>query len=156
MRLSDTVSGILLLIFGAAVAIHARAFPVAAGHGVGAGFFPIVIAVGLALGGVALIGSGRKQRDVRWVTLEDWVRRPRMGLNAALVIGALIGYALVVDTVGFFLTAFVFLGMLLLAFGVRKRWVAPIAAVTTLGMHFAFYTLLHVQLPWGWLEGVAW
>ena len=156
MRLSDTVAGFLLLIFGAGVAIHARTFPAGAGHGVGPGFFPVAIAVGLALGGVALIWSGRKQRDGPWLEFEDWVRRPRMALNAALVTGSLIAYALVVDTVGFFLTAFVFLGVLLLAFGVRKRWVALIAAVTTLGLHFAFYTLLRVPLPWGWLEGLAW
>jgi putative tricarboxylic transport membrane protein len=156
MRLSDTVSGFLLLVFGVVVVIHAGSFPPTTGPSVGPGFFPILVGVGLVLGGVALIWSGRKQRDVPWLEFDDWVRRPRMALNGALVVGALIAYALVVDTVGFFLTAFVFLGVLLLAFGVRKRWVAPIAAVITLGMHFAFYTLLHVQLPWGWLEGLAW
>ena len=33
---------------------------------------------------------------------------------------------------------------------------APLAAGVTLALHFAFYTLLHVPLPWGWLEGIAW
>jgi hypothetical protein len=26
----------------------------------------------------------------------------------------------------------------------------------TLGLHLAFYSLLRVPLPWGWLEGIAW
>jgi putative tricarboxylic transport membrane protein len=90
------------------------------------------------------------------VEFDDWVRQPRMVLNAALVIGALIFYALMVDTIGFFLTAFILLTTLFLAFGVRRRWVGPIAIVVTLGLHFAFYTLLRVPLPWGWLEAIAW
>lgn len=156
MRLRDTLSGLLLLIFGVMVVLHARTFPPTPGQGVGPGFFPILVGVGLALGGAVLIWSDRKQRDLPWLEFEDWVRRPRMALNGALVIGALIFYALAVDMVGFFLTAFVFLVALFLAFGVRKRWVVPIAVITTLGLHFAFYTLLRVQLSWGWLEGMAW
>jgi putative tricarboxylic transport membrane protein len=156
MRFSDTLSGLLLFIFGAVVVLHASTFPAAAAQSVGPGFFPIVVGAGLAFGGVALMWSGRKQRDVAWLTFEDWVRKPRMRLNAILVIGMLIGYALVVETVGFFLTAFVFLLVLLLAFGVRTRWVAPIAAIASVALHGIFYTLLHVQLPWGWLEGMAW
>ena len=156
MRLNDTLSGLLLFLFGTAVVVYARTFPAASGHGIGPGFFPILTGVGLALGGVVLMGSGRKQRDVPWFEVEDWMRRPRMALNGALVIGGLIFYALVVDIVGFFLTGFVFLAGLFLAFGVRRRWIAPIAAVVTFGLHVAFYTFLRVPLPWGWLEGIAW
>ena len=32
----------------------------------------------------------------------------------------------------------------------------PIAVVATLVVHFAFYQLLRVPLPWGLLQGVAW
>ena len=156
MRLRDTLSGLLLFIFGVIVVLHARTFPTPSGQNIGPGFFPIVVGVGLALGGVALMWSGRKQSGVAWLEFEDWVKRPRTALNAVLVIGALIGYTLLVDIVGFFLTAFVFLVVLFLAFGVRKRWAAPIAVVATVGMHFAFYKLLSVPLPWGWLEGMAW
>ena len=156
MRLRDTLSGLLLLVFGVVVIVHARAFPGAPGQNIGPGFFPVVIAAGLALGGVVLVWTGRKERDVAWLQFDDWVRKPRMALNAGLVIGSLIGYVLLVDSVGFFLTAFGLLMMLFLAFGVRKRWAAPIAVAATFGLHFAFYTLLRVPLPWGWLEGMAW
>ena len=156
MRLSDTLSGFLLLLFGGAVVFYARTFPATAGQSIGPGLFPILIGAEMAACGIVLLWMGRKQRDVGWVELEDWVRQPRMLLNGALVIGALIFYALAVETLGFFLTAFIFLVVLFLAFGVSRRWVAPIAVAMTLGLHVAFYTLLRVPLPWGWLKGIAW
>jgi putative tricarboxylic transport membrane protein len=156
MRLNDTLWGLLLVLFGAGVAFHARTFPAPAGHAVGPGLFPCLIGVGLALSGALLLWSGRTQRGAPRLQLEDWTREPRRFRNGVLVIGALIFYALAVDTMGFFVTAFVFLAALFLAFGVRARFVVPIAVVVALGLHLAFYTLLRVPLPWGWLEPVAW
>ena len=156
MRLNDTLSGLLLVIVGLVVGLSAGAFPETAGETIGPGLFPGIIGAGMALSGAALAWSGRKVRDARWVTLEEWVASPRLALNAALVVGALIFYALVVDSIGFFVTAFVFLAVLFLAFGVGRRWIAPLAVGVTLGLHFAFYSLLRVPLPWGWLESLAW
>jgi putative tricarboxylic transport membrane protein len=34
--------------------------------------------------------------------------------------------------------------------------VVPLAVVVTLIIHYAFYKLLRVPLPWGLLQGVAW
>ncbi len=42
--------------------------------------------------------------------------------------------------------------MLFLAFGVARRWILPLAASVTLVIHYAFYSLLRVPLPWGVLE----
>ena len=156
MRLNDTFSGVLLLIAGIVVGFLAGTFPETAEQKIGPGLFPGLIGVGMALSGAVLAWSGRKVRDARWLTLEEWVAEPRMALNAALVVGALIFYALAVDTMGFFITAFVFLAVLFLAFGVSRRWIVPLAVVVTLGLHFAFYSLLRVPLPWGWLESLAW
>ena len=156
MRFRDTLSGLLTLLFGVAVGGYAWSFPRTPGQNIGPGLFPILIGSGLALAGLVLIWSGRRDRATPLVVIDERMRRPRMLLNAALVIGALVFYAVAVDTLGFFLTAFGFLVVLFLAFGVRRRWIAPIAAGVTLGLHVAFYTLLRVPLPWGWLEGMAW
>lgn len=158
MRLNDTVSGWLLLLLGGAILFATRTFPAIAGQEIGPAFFPRIIGGGFVVCGVLLRWSGRKQVEVgvrAWES-EEWFGRPRLMLNVTAVVGALLFYLLAVETLGFFITAFVFLVTLFVSFGVRGRWVAPVAAVTTIALHFSFYTLLRVPLPWGWLEGMAW
>lgn len=156
MRFSDTASGAVATIAGLAVAACARTFPPMPGQGVGPGMFPFVVGLGLAALGLALLVSGVRARQPPRIEIDGWMRRPRMVLTGALVPAALIGYALVVDRLGFLLTATLFLGALLAAFGVRRAWILPIAVVVSLALHTVFYGLLRVPLPWGVLEGVAW
>ncbi len=49
-----------------------------------------------------------------------------------------------------------FLAVLFVAFKVNRRRIVPLAVVVTFSIHYAFYTLLRVPLPWGLLEGIAW
>jgi putative tricarboxylic transport membrane protein len=156
MRLNDTLAGLLLACVGLAVALHAWSFPALPAQRIGPSVFPVTIGVVLALIGAALVVEGRQRPGVPPVTLDEWVRRPRLLFTFALVIAALVVYALTVDRVGFFIAAFVFLSILMLAFGVRRTWIAPLAASVTLGIHYVFYSLLRVPLPWGLFEGVAW
>jgi putative tricarboxylic transport membrane protein len=60
-----------------------------------------------------------------------------------------------VDALGFILTGVVYLATLFAVFGVRPRSVVPIALAVTLVIHYAFYKLLKVPLPWGLLERVV-
>lgn len=156
MRFHDTLSGLLLLFFGLTVALYSLSLPAPAGLRVGPGTFPTMIGIALAVCGAVLIASGRRQRGAAWVEWESWLREPRLALNAALVVAALIVYALAVETLGFFITAFILLTALFLAFGVSRRWIVPVAVTVTFGLHVAFYSLLRVPLPWGWLEPIAW
>lgn len=156
MRFHDTVLGLFTLIVGVAVGVYAWGFPAAAGQAVGPGAFPVVLGGGLAVGGLLLLASGRRSRGVPWLVVEPWLRRLPALRNAALVVGGLLAYALVVETAGFFLTAGAFLVVLFTAFGVSRRWILPLAVGATLAIHGAFYSLLRVPLPWGWLEGIAW
>ncbi len=156
MRLNDLLSGLIVLALGVAVVLHAQSFPAAPRNEIGPALFPQLLGLGLACGGLALIRAGWRERAEGWVKCDEWVRRPRLIARLVAVVGALIAYALLVDTVGFFATAFVFLVVLLLAFGAPRRWIAPLAIATTLLLHFLFYTLLRVPLPWGWFESFAW
>lgn len=156
MKLHDTLTGLLLAVLGTVLAWQASTFPPAPGAGPGAGAFPLVLGLGLAGCGLLLAWSGRARSGAVWIEPEPGLRRWRTARNALLVPGALLAYALVVETAGFFFTSFVLLAGLFLAFGVRWRWIAPLAAGVTLALHGAFYSLLRVPLPWGWLEGIAW
>lgn len=155
MKLNDALSGLLILIVGSVIAVHARTFP-SMGQTVGPSLFPTIIGGGLMVCGAALAVSWLRRRGAPWVEVDDWVRRPRMVLNFALVFVDLVFYALAVGRLGFFITAVVFLSVLMIAFGVPRARVLPVAMAVTLVMHYAFYSLLRVPLPWGVLEAVAW
>jgi len=40
--------------------------------------------------------------------------------------------------------------------GVRLRNALPLALAVALVIHYVFYKLLRVPLPWGLLQGIAW
>jgi len=156
MKLGDAASGLLAALFGIAVVVHARTFPPMPGQPVGPSLFPMLIGAGLIVAGVALMVAGARRPSGAFVELEAWARRPHMLTNFALVIADLLFYAIVVDRLGFLITAVLFLSVLFLAFGVRRTRILPIAVAVTLVIHYGFYTLLRVPLPWGVLEGIAW
>jgi putative tricarboxylic transport membrane protein len=156
MRMGDRASGILSIAIGAAVTAYAWSFPTAPGHPVGPGAFPAAIGCALVGAGTLLLaGSLRRRRD-SWIELPDWMRKPRLVSNFALVLAAVVFYAVAVDRLGFLITAILLLAILFAAFGVRRSRILPLAVAVTLVLHFGFYTLLRVPLPWGMLEGIAW
>jgi putative tricarboxylic transport membrane protein len=155
MKLGDAASGLLAALLGVVVVLQARTFPPMPGQPVGPSLFPTVIGAGLIVAGAALIVAGVR-RNGTIVELEAWARRPRMLTNFALVVADLLFYAVAVDRLGFLITAVLFLTVLFLAFGVRHARILPMAVAVTLVIHYGFYTLLRVPLPWGMLEGVAW
>lgn len=156
MKLGDGASGLLAAVLGVAVVLQARTFPPMPGQPVGPSLFPVLIGAGLIVSGAALILADVRARKRTFVELEAWAQRPRMAANFALVIADLLFYVLAVDRLGFLITAVVFLTVLFLAFGVRRARILPIAVAVTIVIHFGFYTLLRVPLPWGMLEAIAW
>ena len=156
MRLSDTISGLLTLIVGVAVVAYASSFPAMPGQSVGPALFPTLVGGAMALFGAALLFTGVLKRGTPLIVFDDWVRRPRMVFNFAVVVVDVIFYALAVEWLGFFITGVTFLSVLFFAFGVRPTRIVPLAAAVTLTLHYGFYTLLRVPLPWGLLGGIAW
>jgi putative tricarboxylic transport membrane protein len=161
MKLNDAVWGALLLFFSAAVLFHVRNFPTIPGQKVGPAMFPSLLAVGIAVCALLLIVNGLKARATggeraRWAELDAWSRSRRHVLAFFAVLGVNVFYILLVDRIGFIITGTIYLGTLFAVFGVRARLILPLALGLTLGIHYAFYKLLKVPLPWGWLQGIAW
>ena len=73
-----------------------------------------------------------------------------------MVIGVNLLYLLAVDRLGFVLTGIVYLAALMLVLRVRPLRAVVLAVVLTLAIHFCFYKLLRVPLPWGVLQPIAW
>ena len=157
MRMNDAVFGFLLLVLGAAVLAVVQGYPKIPGQAVGPALFPGLIAVGLCIGGLLLIVRGWKERhDGPWLAWDDWVRSPRHVLGFATVVGSVLFYILASEWLGFLPTAALILLALFLVLKVPPGRAVLVAMVATLVIHFAFYKLLRVPLPWGVLKGVAW
>jgi putative tricarboxylic transport membrane protein len=157
MRFNDAISGVLLLVFAAAVAWNARGFPSIPGELVGPALFPQIIATGLALGGLALIATGLRRRAASmWIEIPEWLRSPRHAAGFAVVTGGLMAYVLLVERLGFFVCAPLLLAAILFILRVRW-WAAVLIAVTVpLLLHAIFYKALGVPLPWGVFAPWAW
>lgn len=153
MKFGDAASGLLAALLGAAVVFEARTFPPMPGQPVGPSLFPLLIGAWLIVSGAALILATLRARAGG---AEIPLPARRATLNLALVLAGLLFYALAVNRLGFLLTATMFLSLLFFVFGIRRARILPLAIVVTLAVHYAFYTLLRVPLPWGVLEGIAW
>ncbi len=155
MQLSDRLSGVLAVCLGLVVVLLTRTFPPMPGQSIGPALFPSLAGVGLIGFGAWMVVADRAAAG-GWLRFDDWVRRPRMVVNFALVTVALVVYAAILPVVGFFLTSLVFLALLMMVFGAPGRRALPTAAVVTVAIHYVFYSLLRVPLPWGLLEAMAW
>jgi len=161
MKLNDAVWGTLLIALAAAVLVYVQRFGTIPGQQYGPAIFPGLVAVGLAICGVLLIGSGvaaraRDPAGARWVTLSAWLRSPRHVVAFVLTVGVNVFYIAFVDRLGFIPSGIIYLAVLFAAFGVRPAWILPLAVVLTLAIHTAFYKLLKVPLSWGLLQGFIW
>ena len=161
MRLNDAVWGALLLLFSGVLLVHVQGFPRIPGQQVGPALFPGFLAVGLAVCGALLIVKGLATRRAwgeraEWIAFAGWTRSRKHVVAFALTVGVNVLYILAVDRLGFIPLGVIYLGLLFWVYGVPAKWIVPLAVAMTLGIHYAFYKLLKVPLPWGLLQGVAW
>ena len=161
MKLNDAVWGALFVLWSVALLVHVQSFPTIPGQKIGPALFPGIIAVGMAVCGALLIVKGLAVRaqgreHARWLTFAPWIGSPRHVLAFFAVIAVNVFYILLVDRLGFIPTAVIYLAVLFAVFGVSPRWNLPIAIIVTLLIHYSFYKMLKVPLPWGLLTGVAW
>ncbi len=134
-----------LLVFGLAGAREAHRLAIGDASRPGPGFFPFWLAVALCAVGIALVfqpDPGREQVASAPAPL-------RRGKVILTLLGGL-GYALVVEPLGFTATTFVFLLFLLLVIE-SHQWIASlvISAVTAAASYVLFKVWLAVQLPVG-------
>ncbi|HEX2548041.1 MAG TPA: tripartite tricarboxylate transporter TctB family protein [Ramlibacter sp.] len=157
MKLNDAVFGLLLIALGGGVLFAVQGYPKIPGQPVGPALFPGLIAAGLCVAGLLLVVRGLRHRaDQPWLGWDDWVRSPRHALALAVLLGGIVFYILVANKLGFLLTAPLILLALFFVLGVRPVTAVIVAVVATLVVHFAFYKLLRVPLPWGVLTEFAW
>jgi putative tricarboxylic transport membrane protein len=157
MKINDVLSGLLIGSFSAAIYIHALSFPPLPGQNVGPNMFPQLIATGFMICAVMLVLRGVKTLAAEgWITLPDWWGQRRVALGFLLIPLVLAFYVTLSESLGFLPTAVILLMALFLVFEVRLRTALIVAIVGSLCIHFIFYKLLRVPLPWGILDSVTW
>jgi putative tricarboxylic transport membrane protein len=121
------------------------------GQKFGPAWFPGLIAAGLAICGALLIRVGLREAAPIFA-LPDWMHRSRPRRAVAAVLAGLVAYILLADRLGFYLTGVIVLAVWLRALGASWRMTAAVSLIATVAIHFAFYKVLRVPLPWGVLE----
>ena len=160
MKLDDTVWGGLLVAFAGVLAVHVSSFPKIPGQQVGPNALPTLVAAGLAVCGAIMLVKGVRERlrgnAGAWLELPEWfAHRPqRIAFVALLAVNVF--YLLAAERLGFVLTGSVYLFVLMGVLRVALLRAALIAVLMTLAIHWCFYKMLKVPLPWGVLQSVAW
>ena len=176
MKLPDWLLGAVLLVLSLAVLWHVQSFPAIPGQEYGAALFPGLAAAGLGLASLVLLLSSLRRHgrrlpvradplgEIEQAVEEEIAREedeagpmtPRRWLALALSVGSVVFYILVAEPLGFILTGFLILAVMMWAYGARPALIVPVAIVATLLVHTGFYKLLRVPLPWGVLQPIAW
>lgn len=157
MKLNDAIFGLVLLALGSLVLYAVQGFPKIPGQPVGPALFPGLIAAGLCIAGLLLIVRGVRERAHQpWLVWDDWVRSPRHVVALIILLGSIVFYIVASTWLGFLPTAIIILAALFSVLRIPLWRALPMAVIATLVVHFAFYKLLRVPLPWGVLTPYAW
>jgi putative tricarboxylic transport membrane protein len=159
VKVNDAISGIFFMLFGLLVFYLTRDFPIMPGQRYGAALFPRLVALFMGIGGLALIIRGiRARSEVPWIVVMDWVTSPRHLASFFLLMGVLIFYIVVSNSLGFIPTTFICLFVLLVWLRGISSWLssAAISILTTIVIQQFFGEFLRVPLPWGIVPIFGW
>ncbi|MCC7275431.1 MAG: tripartite tricarboxylate transporter TctB family protein [Alphaproteobacteria bacterium] len=157
MRFHDAFNGLVLLLAAIALLVYSLTLPAMQGQQFGPGVFPLMVSVGLGACALLLMARAVAAGWSGPFVAVDAGLRSRRGLTAVLaVVLGTVAYLLLSDFLGFLVVA----PLVLVAIFRSQRvgWPAAIA-VALLGtavIHFVFYSMLRVPLPWGLLTPLAW
>ena len=157
MKIHDTLFGLFFLALGTLVLFAVKGFPNIPGQPVGPALFPSLIATGLCITGAMLVFKGLRNKTPKaWFAWEEWIHSSRHVVALCVLLASVIFYIAFANSLGFLPTSFIMLVALFKALQVNWRRTLTVAVIATLVVHFAFYKLLRVPLPWGVLTPWAW
>lgn len=146
--LHDLVAGLLVAALGAAVVLHVRTFPELPDGQPGPALFPGLVSGLLVVFGLALVVRAVRARGAA-VAAPDVVVVPHGRVRALAVLGLVLAYVLLAETLGFAATMGVLLFLLMWLLGTRPLVAALTAAATTGVIVLLFQEVLLVPLPTG-------
>lgn len=156
LKVSDFTLALVLLALAAAMTIGALSFPPMPGQAFGPRLFPNLIAAGFALCAVALILRAAKAKAIRVTIVQpEWWNEPGRRGNLAILLGSIVAYTLLVERIGFVLTTFALLVVLMKRLGASWRATMFASFLGTAVTYLLFAYWLRVPLPPGVLTGIV-
>ena len=150
MKINDAVFGLLLTLISLAVLHTIQSYPDIPGQQVGPALFPGLIAILLGVCGIVLIYRGWQSRQlVPWLQTAEWWHSKRHLSGFILLVAGIVFYMLASEAIGFLPVAWLLMWTLMVNLKVAPVRAAVLSLLLSALVHFAFYTLLRVPLPWG-------
>ena len=151
----DGVAGLLLVALSILLAIQTRQIPRSPFLALGADFFPSVLLIILAAGGLLLLALDLVRHRRREPSREILPRLRDIPPSIPAVFAAFAGYVFLMPTLGFFLATLAFVGVAQGLLGPHQARDLPRIALVAIGTATATYLVferyLHVFLPRGLL-----
>lgn len=148
MKKNDLIPALFWLALGAFVSVRSLSLDLGVLESPGPGMFPFLTGIALILCSLPIVvvsvTSGKKEmapsKESAWRGIDF--------RKVGMVVASLAIYAVVLEKIGYFLSAFLVLIILFRSIG-SKKWSSSviIAFLTTLMAYFLFAVLLGVELP---------
>jgi len=148
MRVSNTAIGLFLILFAAVVLWHVQGFPSLDNGYPGPALFPSVLAVLFIFCGIGLIIQGIRQRE-KLLKFDTGTLRLLGSLNIFFVLGTIVCYIFLAETIGFLIFSFMVLLILMKWLKVKTLSSIAMSIGVTLVIYLLFAKVLLVPLPWG-------
>ena len=156
LKVTDFTLALMLLALAVAMTVGAASFPPMPGQAFGPRLFPNLVASGFALCAVVLILRAAKAKQIKLgIVTPDWWNEPGRRGNLAILLGSIVAYTLLVERVGFLLTTFATMVVLMKRLGASWRATLFAAFLGTAVTYLLFAYWLRVPLPPGLLNGMV-
>jgi putative tricarboxylic transport membrane protein len=148
MKRHDRISSLTLLFLAICICIGSSRYPLGSWHDPGPGFLPLI--TGILLGGLSIILFIQVQKGDLQRPKESAYPRHKYK-NSIIILGALFGYAVTLEILGFLLCTFLLLVLLFRGVIETQKWLLTIgeSAVVSFSAYVLFDLCLKAQLPKG-------
>lgn len=151
MNKPEAIAGTVVVLIGAVLLIAANKLPYTVEHIPGPGFLPLWVSFGIiACGAIITFNAARPALAAREAV--DWPDATGWRL-VGVMLAALAVALLLLETLGFFVVATVFMAAVIFSLGVRSwRMLVTVPLVAAGGLYLVFAVWLRVPLPQGLLS----
>jgi putative tricarboxylic transport membrane protein len=147
MRFNDALIGVAVILLGIIVIIHVRSYPDMGDGMPGPSLFPTLLGALLIIAGAVQIPAGIKSRAPLATRLPEFNIK---GIgNISLTILSVVFYICASETLGFILTSFCVMLVMMLALKAKPRTSVLVAGGATICIYVIFSRMLLVPLPAG-------